>query len=93
MNDKKYEWSFTKKGRKSFKKLDPIMQRRIMSWLDTHIDGAENPRIWGKALEGSFKTLWRYRVGMYRLIVDIQDQKFIVLVVKVGKRSDVYQDK
>jgi mRNA interferase RelE/StbE len=37
------------------------------------------------------ETLWRYRVGKYRLIADIQDGIFKVLVVKVGKRSDVYQ--
>lgn len=41
--------------------------------------------------EDEFGTLWRYRVGSYRIIADIQDQLFIVVVVKAGKRNDVYK--
>ena len=52
---------------------------------------AENPRQWGKPLHGEKQGLWRYRVGHYRLICDIQDERVIVLVLEVGHRKDVYR--
>lgn len=90
----KYTWSFNQKALKDFKKsLDKPVQRRIINWLDKHIEGSDNPRVWGKALEGELGTLWRYRVGSYRIIADIQDEVFTVVVVKAGKRNDVYKRK
>ncbi|GBG94534.1 hypothetical protein LFYK43_09930 [Ligilactobacillus salitolerans] len=88
-----YTWKFDKKAFKNFKKLDRTIQKRIIKWLDDHIEGAENPRQWGKALEGDKKTLWRYRVGTFRLIADIVDNEFVVLVLKTAKRNDVYKNK
>lgn len=88
-----YTWSFDKKAYKEFKKLDKPIQKRLITWLDKHIEGTENPRQWGKALEGDFKTLWRYQVGSFRLIVDIIDNEFVVLIIKTGKRNDVYKNK
>lgn len=90
----KYTWSFDKKALKDFKKkLDKPVQRRIILWLDTHILGSDNPRLWGKALEGNFGSLWRYRVGSYRIIAEIKDSVFNVVVVKAGKRNDIYKNK
>jgi len=86
-----YSWEFAKKADKDFQKLDLQVQRRMIKWLDDHIEGASNPRAWGKALEGSLGTFWRYRVGHYRIIADIQDGKFMVLIVKAAKRNDVYK--
>lgn len=88
-----YTWSFDKKAYKEFKKLDRPIQKRLVKWLDEHIEGSENPRQWGSPLEGEFKTLWRYRVGSFRLIVDIMDNEFVVLILKTGKRNDVYKSK
>lgn len=88
----KYTWSFNQKAFKDFQKnLDKPVQYRIIKWLDSHIEGTGNPRIWGKALKGQFGTLWRYRVGSYRIIADIHDEIFNVVVVKAGKRNDVYK--
>ncbi|MHC5373065.1 type II toxin-antitoxin system RelE family toxin [Enterococcus sp. LJL120] len=86
-----YTWSFDRKAYKEFKKLDKTIQKRLVKWLDEHIQGSENPRQWGKALDGEMKTLWRYRVGGFRLIVDIINNEFIVLVIKTGKRNDIYK--
>lgn len=89
-----YTWSFDKQALKDFqKRLDKTVQKRIINWLDEHIEGTDNPRVWGKALEGELGTLWRYRVGSYRIIADIQDNVFTVVVVKAGKRNDVYKRK
>ena len=88
----KYTWNFNQKAFKDFKKtLDKPVQLRIIKWLDSHIEGSNNPRVWGKALEGDFGTLWRYRVGSYRIIADTQDEIFTVVVVRAGKRNDVYK--
>lgn len=90
----KYTWSFNQKALKDFKKnLDKPVQRRIINWLDKHIEGSNNPRVWGKVLEGELGTLWRYRIGSYRIIADIQDEVFTVVAVKAGKRNDVYKRK
>lgn len=87
-----YTWSFNEKAWRDFKKsLDRTVQIRIVNWLNSHIEGSPNPRIWGKALEGAFGNLWRYRVGSYRIIADIKDDEFIVVIVKAGKRNDVYK--
>ncbi|WP_281165900.1 type II toxin-antitoxin system RelE family toxin [Liquorilactobacillus sicerae] len=66
---------------------------QIHNWLDKHIEGTNDPRIWGKVLEGDLGSLWRYRVGSYRIIANIQDEIFTVVVVKAGKRNDVYKRK
>ena len=48
------------------------------------------PRSRGKALTGDRSGQWRYRIGDWRAIVEIQDQRLVVLVVEVGHRSKVY---
>ncbi|CAK1240849.1 type II toxin-antitoxin system RelE family toxin [Fructobacillus tropaeoli] len=89
----RYRWKFDKKAEKQFEKLDKPVQRRLYNWLELNISGTNNPRLFGKALEGEFKTLWRYRVGKYRIIADIVDDEFVVVVLKTDKRSDVYRNK
>ncbi len=86
-----YSWSFDKKAEKQFAQLDKPVQQRILKWIESNIQDSENPRLLGKALEGEYGNLWRYRVGKYRLIADIQDGICRVLVVKVGKRGDIYR--
>ncbi len=72
-------------------KLDQQTARRILDYMDERIAGLENPRNTGKALTGPFGGLWRYRVGDYRVICEIQDNALRVLVVQVGNRRDVYR--
>lgn len=88
-----YHWEFSSKALKQAKSLDIQVRKRITKWLDYHIEGTSDPRKWGKALEGNLNTFWRYRVGKYRLIANIVDNKFIVEVIKVKKRNDVYSNK
>jgi mRNA interferase RelE/StbE len=49
----------------------------------------ENPRSTGKALTGPLGGLWRYRVGDFRVICDIQDAVLRILVVQVGSRGEI----
>jgi mRNA interferase RelE/StbE len=60
--------------------------------MDERIAGDHNPRASGKALTGdALGVYWRYRVGDYRLICDIQDGRLCVLVIEIGNRREVYR--
>ena len=89
---KKYKVEFSPEGEKAFEKLDNSVATRIKNWLNNNLEGCENPRYKGRALTGNLASYWRYRVGDYRIIADIQDDKIVILVVDVDKRSDIYKD-
>ena len=73
-------------------KLDPQHSKRILKFLQEGVAKLEDPRSIGKLLQGSrFGELWRYRVGDFRIICRIVDDKLIVLVVRIGHRKDVYR--
>jgi len=76
---------------KQIKKLDRFVQIKIVSFLKDRLSLLENPRQLGKPLRGDKGELWRYRVGDYRRICDIQDEKVTVLVLQVGHRKEVYR--
>ena len=77
----------TPKFSKSFKKLDPFVRKQIKSYLNRVTD---NPRAKGKALVANRTGQWRYRIGAYRVIVNIQDDELIILALEVGHRRDIY---
>jgi mRNA interferase RelE/StbE len=82
---------YTESAQRQLRKLDKQVARRIVDFMDERIAPIDNPRITGKALTGAvFGSYWRYRVGDYRLICDIQDGKLCVLVIEVGNRKEVY---
>jgi mRNA interferase RelE/StbE len=76
---------------KQIQKLDRKAQELIVQFLRERVAPADNPRQWGKPLHGEKRGLWRYRVGDYRLICDIQDERITVLILTVGHRKDVYR--
>ena len=76
---------------KDMKKLDRTAQQQILDYFDERIAPAPEPRAFGKSLTSSFSGLWRYRIGDYRAICRIEDEKMIVLVVRVAHRSTVYK--
>jgi mRNA interferase RelE/StbE len=76
---------------KQIKKLDRLAQKSIVRFLRERLQAADNPRQWGKPLHGDKRGLWRYRVGDYRLICDIQNEKITVLILEVAHRKDVYR--
>jgi mRNA interferase RelE/StbE len=71
--------------------LDKQNARRILDYMDERIAPLENPRSAGKALTGPLGEFWRYRVGDYRIICDIQDCALLVLAVRTGKHNDIYR--
>ncbi len=82
---------YTETARKQLRKLDKQVARRILDFLDERVAAAEEPRSSGKALTGPLGSFWRYRVGEYRIICDIQDGQLRVLVVQIGNRREVYR--
>ncbi|MCL2051812.1 MAG: type II toxin-antitoxin system RelE/ParE family toxin [Lachnospiraceae bacterium] len=77
-----YAAGFSKKAEKELQKLDKYQAKLIYNWVANNIDGCKNPRAIGKALTANLQGYWRYEVGKYRLICDIQDDVCIVIVVK-----------
>ncbi len=83
---------YTETARKQLRKLDGQIARRILDFMDERISGERNPRDTGKALTGNLLgAFWRYRIGDFRIICDIQDEKLCVLVVQIGNRREVYR--
>jgi mRNA interferase RelE/StbE len=76
---------------RDLRKLGAVAQKAVLGYLRSRIATAENPRRFGKPLTGDLKGLWRYRVGDYRIVAAIEDDRFIVLVVTVGHRREVYE--
>ena len=88
---KHYRLIYSRDFQKIFSKLDVSVQKLVASYIRHNLEDAEDPRLHGKALTGDKKGLWRYRIGSYRLIVEIQDEKLIVLVLTFGHRKDIYE--
>lgn len=77
---------------KQIKNLGPVPAARIRDYLRNRLAPLADPRQLGKPLTGSeLGQFWRYRVGDYRLICDLQDAALVVLVVEVGHRREVYR--
>lgn len=77
---------------KEMRKIDPQTRQRIRACLQERVAALDNPRQTGAALQGSeLGNYWRYRVGDYRIICDIQDHKLVVLVVEIGHRCEIYR--
>lgn len=81
---------FTELARKELKKLDKYTQKIILLWLNKNLEGCDDPRIHGKPLTANRVGQWRYRIGDYRVIAKIEDNRLIILVVSVGHRRQIY---
>ena len=86
-----WAYRFDERALKDLKKLGKPAQRDIIAYLDERVAGEADPRRFGKGLKADLVGLWRYRVGDYRILCQIQDGVLLVLVVAVGHRKDVYR--
>lgn len=87
-----WQIELTATAAKQLGKLDRTEARRITAFLRERLACHEDPRDLGKALTGpTLGTYWRYRVGNYRLICDIDDSSVRILVIEVGNRREVYR--
>lgn len=81
---------FDDRARKELRKLDPFIQKKLLKYLKDNIATNEDPERLGEPLREDKKGLWRYRVEDYRIICRIEKEAIIVLVLKTGHRSKVY---
>lgn len=86
-----YELHTTQKFDKSFKKLDKQTQKIIKSWIVKNLMNCENPRLHGKSLTANRNGQWRYRIGDYRLLAEIQDDKLVLIFIDIGHRKSIYK--
>ncbi|VWL89650.1 type II toxin-antitoxin system RelE family toxin [Oceanivirga miroungae] len=89
--EKKYIVEFTEDSKKNLKKLDKYQAKLIKKWIIENLIYTTNPRRNGKALKGTLTGLWRYRVGDYRIICEIQDYKLIIVILEIGHRKEIYK--
>ena len=80
----------TETFKKQLKKLDAAISKRVLDYLE-QIELLNNPRSRGKALTSNLSGLWRYRVGDYRILCRIRDDKLVITVIEIGHRSTVYR--
>ena len=85
----KVEWD--DRARKDLRKLDSPVQKEILKYLRTRLEGSKDPRVFGQSLSGNKQGLWRYRIGNYRLICRLEDHALVVFVVGLGHRKEVYE--
>ena len=87
----KYKILFDKNADRQLKKIDITQQRIIVNLIAKNLENTNDPRISGKSLKGNLKDYWRYRIGNYRIIAEINDDEFKILIIEVGHRKDIYK--
>jgi mRNA interferase RelE/StbE len=85
-----YSVEYTSGAIKSMKKLDKSVLIMIKAWIEKNLVGTDDPRRHGKDMTANRSGQWRYRVGDYRILADIQEDKLVILVINVGHRRNIY---
>jgi mRNA interferase RelE/StbE len=78
-------------ARRDLRKLDRQAAIRIRDFLKDRVAVSDDPRAVGKATSGPLAGYWRYRVGDFRIVCEIQDSRVTVFVIRIGDRKDVYR--
>jgi mRNA interferase RelE/StbE len=77
--------------RAALKELDKPVARRILKFLNDRVGKLDDPRKIGARLQGTLSEFWKYRVGDYRLICSLENNRLVVLVLRIGHRREVYK--
>lgn len=86
-----YRLEYTQKALKQLKKMDAFEATLITSWIGKHLKDVIEPRRIGGPLKGNHSGKWRYKVGVYRILCNIQDDVLVIEILAVGHRKDVYK--
>ena len=87
----KYKILFDRNADKQLKKIDKTQQRIMVNWITKNLENTNDSRVFGKALKGNLKDYWRYRIGDYRIIAEINDDEVKILIIEIGHRKDIYK--
>jgi mRNA interferase RelE/StbE len=83
---------FDRHAEKELSKLQPAVAARILKFLRDRLAPLDDPRTLGAALKGArLGGLWKYRVGDHRVIAHIEDERLMILVLRIGDRKEVYR--
>jgi mRNA interferase RelE/StbE len=87
------DWTieFERDAIRQLNRLDKSVRRRVVQFLDSRVVASHDPRHPGKALHGELAGFWRYRVGDYRLICLLEDERRVVTLIRVEHRREVYR--
>ena len=86
-----YSIQFAGAAARQYRKLDVFTKRQIDNYIAEYLEGTTNPREYGKPLKGRLIGFWRYQIGGYHLIADIQDNVFTVWAIKAERRHEAYR--
>jgi len=85
-----YHVVFTDEAKNELKKLDRYTAMLLTAWVRKNLEGCSDPRQHGKGPTANRGAQWRYRVGDYRLVAEINDDTITILILTVGHRRDMY---
>ncbi len=85
-----YRVETTARFDREFKKLDRYTQKMIKAWIEKNLVNCVDPRVYGKGLTANHSGEWRYRIGDYRIICLIEDNRLVILALAFGHRRDIY---
>ncbi len=86
-----YQVYYSEKSLKQLKKMDKQIAKLIVAYIRKNLTNCENPRTIGKALQGNLSDKWRYRVGDYRILAKIEDEKILISIIEVAHRKEIYK--
>ena len=86
-----YSIETTSRFDRKFKKLDRYTQKMVKGWIEKNLMNYEDPRFHGKGQTTNRSGQWRYRIGDYRLICLIEDERLVILSLSIGHKSDIYK--
>ncbi|MGA7219653.1 MAG: type II toxin-antitoxin system RelE/ParE family toxin [Candidatus Sulfotelmatobacter sp.] len=86
-----WQIEFDPGARRELEKLDKSISDRILQFLRERVAALDNPSTIGERLHGPLRQYWKYRIGDYRLICSIKDDRLVVIVVRVGHRRHIYK--
>jgi len=86
-----WQIDFDPAAQRELRKLDKPIRRRILKFLYEHVGKLDDPRRIGERLQGTLSEFWKYRVGDYRLICSLENDRLVVLVLRIGHRREIYK--
>lgn len=86
-----YQFRVANRFKRQIRKLGRYTQLMISHWIDKNLVGTTDPRSHGKPLRGTYTGQWRYRIGNYRLICEIEDDRFYIQALAIGHHKEIYR--
>ncbi len=85
-----YKVIISQKANKNLNKIDKAQRLLILKWINKNLAHTQNPKQFGKPLSGNLKDYWRYRIGDYRIIAEIDNDEIKIIILNIGHRKNIY---